>query len=65
MANNNSGGVSELTILQIVFIALKLVNVIQWKWRIVFLPYEIALSIIIIGALWAGLRYLFNSWFNG
>lgn len=46
MSNNNdgvnaAGGVGFIGLLQIVFIVLKLCNVITWKWWVVLLPIEI------------------------
>ena len=61
MANNysfNSGGI--FTILTIIFVVLKLTNVITWSWWLVFLPLIIGtclglfvLIIIAIVAVWA------------
>lgn len=59
---NVSGGISFTGVLQIVFIVLKLLNVITWSWWLVFLPTLIGLGSIIIAllllgiALWIDLR---------
>lgn len=62
---NNSRGVSVLTVLQIIFIVLKLTSVVHWRWLVVFLPYEIELVLVVITVLWYYLRELFDRWFNG
>ena len=52
--NNNksssagSGGTSIATILQVVFIVLKLVHVIDWSWWLVFIPTWISLAIALV-----------------
>lgn len=35
-------------VIQIVFIILKLVKVIDWSWRIVFIPFWIDLALAVI-----------------
>jgi hypothetical protein len=40
-----------LGILTIVFIVLKLINVITWSWRLVLLPGIIEIVLIIIGII--------------
>ena len=46
MSDKNSGGTSILSILQIIFIVLKLLKVITWSWWIVFVPTWIGLGIV-------------------
>ena len=46
--NVSSGGVGILGVLQIIFIVLKLVGVIHWRWVVVLLPFWIALGLIAI-----------------
>ena len=50
---NNSGGVSFLGLLGILFIALKLTGYIAWSWWLVllplYLPLVIAVSLFAIG----------------
>ena len=46
--DRNNTGVSFLGILQIVFIALKVTNVIDWSWWQVFIPLWINLSLAFI-----------------
>lgn len=60
MSNNNntstSGGISISVLLGIVFIVLKLCNVIEWSWWWVlapfWIPFAISIIIIIIGIIW-------------
>jgi len=60
MSNSaSSTGLSGNTLLQIVFITLKLCNVIHWSWWYVMLPTLIPLGIVIVfGALWIILEVL-------
>ena len=48
MNNRSSGGTGFLGILQIVFIVLKLCNVIHWSWARVLIPLWVDLGVIII-----------------
>lgn len=43
--SSSSGGTSILTVLQIIFIVLKLLKVITWSWWTVFIPTWIGLGI--------------------
>lgn len=57
-SNRNSMGV--LGVLQIVFIVLKLCNVLQWSWWMVFIPAYISAGltiILIVVAVIANWRY--------
>lgn len=45
---NTSGGIGFLGALQILFIALKLLNKITWSWWWVFSPTWISLLIVIL-----------------
>ena len=53
--NNNSGGISSISLLQIVFITLKLCNVITWSWLWVLSPFWIPLAILLFVMLVVGL----------
>lgn len=44
-SKSSSGGTSILTVLQIIFIVLKLLKVITWSWWKVFIPTWIALGL--------------------
>ena len=41
-------GVSTLGVLQIVFIVLKLCNLINWRWAVVLIPTWISLGLFVI-----------------
>lgn len=43
-----TGGVSTLGVVQIVFIILKLVGVINWSWWAVLIPLWITIAIIVL-----------------
>lgn len=45
-SNSASGGTSILSVLQIIFIVLKLLKVITWSWWTVFIPTWIGLGIV-------------------
>lgn len=46
--NGSSGGIGFVGLLQIVFIVLKLCNVIDWSWWWVLAPTWISISIAIL-----------------
>lgn len=46
--NNNSGGIGFCGLLTIVFIVLKLINVITWSWVWVLAPLWIPFSLLIL-----------------
>lgn len=49
----SSGGLGIGGVLQIIFIVLKLLNLIEWSWWTVFLPTFISLGITIIAlSIW-------------
>ena len=43
---SSSGGVGILGVLQIVFIVLKLTDLIDWRWSVVLIPLWIELGLI-------------------
>ena len=45
--NSSSGGIGILGVLQIVFIVLKCLNVIDWPWSKVLIPFWIWLGLFI------------------
>lgn len=47
--SNSSGGIGFMGLLQIVFIVLKLIYVIDWSWWWVLAPTWIPLAILLIG----------------
>ena len=54
---NNPG---ILTILQVVFIVLKLTNLIDWSWWMVWIPTFISLGISVIAILFILILFLKN-----
>lgn len=48
MSNNSSGGVGFVSLLQVLFIGLKLGNVIAWSWFWVLAPIWITLAIVLL-----------------
>ena len=49
MSSENYGsGIGFLGVLQIIFIVLKLCNVLQWSWWMVFIPAYISAGLTII-----------------
>lgn len=55
-----SGGMSFWSVLQLIFIVLKLCNVITWSWWVVFTPLWISLGIGLVVAiffLWLRKKY--------
>lgn len=55
-----SSGCSILGVVQIVFIILKLVGVIEWSWPIVLIPLWISLGCLLVGfiVLFAAAMYM-------
>lgn len=47
-SENNGSGIGFLGVLQIVFIVLKLCNVLQWSWWMVFIPAYISAGLTLI-----------------
>ena len=47
-SENNGSSIGVLGVLQIVFIVLKLCNVLQWSWWMVFIPAYISAGLTII-----------------
>jgi len=46
--SNSSGGIGVTGVLQIVFIVLKLTNVIDWSWWAVLLPTWFAIFVFLL-----------------
>ena len=44
----SGGGITFVSLLQLVFIVLKLCNIITWKWVFVLMPLIVATGITII-----------------
>ena len=47
-SESNGSGIGFLGVLQIIFIVLKLCNVLQWSWWMVFIPAYISAGLTII-----------------
>ena len=47
-SENNGSDTGVLGVLQIIFIVLKLCNVLQWSWWMVFIPAYISAGLTII-----------------
>ena len=46
--NNSSSGLGILGVIQIVFIVLKLLDIISWSWPVVLIPLFIDLALIVV-----------------
>lgn len=52
MSGNNSGGIGVMSMLGVVFVALKLMGHIDWSWWYVTLPFWIGFVIVgVIGVV--------------
>lgn len=51
---SSGGGLGLLSVLQIIFIVLKCVGVIDWSWWTVFIPLwiDLAMTVILLFVLW-------------
>jgi hypothetical protein len=49
--NHASGGIGVLGVLQIIFIVLKCLNLIDWTWVQVFIPTFISLGLFLVVAI--------------
>lgn len=49
--NVKNGGIGFLGVLQILFIALKLLGIINWSWWLVLLPLLISVGISLIAII--------------
>jgi hypothetical protein len=56
MSSGNSG-MGTLNVLQIIFIVLKLLKVINWSWWLIFIPTYISVGMFILVML---IAYLFS-----
>ncbi|MGN1218117.1 MAG: hypothetical protein ACI4TD_09075 [Phocaeicola sp.] len=55
-SRSNGSGIGVLGVLQIIFIVLKLCDVLQWSWWMVFIPAYISAGLtvilIVIAIIW-------------
>lgn len=57
----SSGGVGLMTVLQVVFLVLKLCNVIKWSWVWVLSPTWIALGVsLVLFLVWLIIKLILN-----
>ena len=49
---SNNGGIGLLGVLQIIFIVLKLCNLISWSWWLVLIPTWISLGLCVLVLLY-------------
>jgi hypothetical protein len=64
-SSNNSGGTGGVclpTVIQIVFIILKMLGLINWRWGIVLIPFWIELGVVALLALLWLFVVLFRKW---
>lgn len=55
---NTGGGIGFFGLLQIIFILLKVFNVITWSWWIVLLPTLISVGFIVLGLIFLLIYYI-------
>lgn len=55
--NGASGGMGLLGVLQVIFIVLKLFNLIAWSWATVLIPLWIELGLITIAIVYLLICY--------
>ena len=46
-----SGNMGILSILQIIFLVLKLTNLVAWSWAVVLIPFWIGLVTFVLGVI--------------
>ena len=49
--SSSSGGMGILGVLQIIFIVLKCLNLIDWSWKVVFIPTWISLGLLVLALI--------------
>ena len=47
-SNSSSNGMGLLSVLQVIFLVLKLTGLINWSWPIVLIPLWISLGILVV-----------------
>lgn len=62
--NSRSGGLSFCSVLTIVFIVLKLCDVIHWSWIWVLSPSWIPLILVILFLLYIKVQEKGDDWFD-
>ena len=59
-SNNTSRGMSMLGVLQVIFIVLKVLNLITWSWWAVLIPLWIELGLIAIAIVYLLIVHRFD-----
>ena len=49
--NTSSGGMSMMSVLQLIFIVIKLIGAVDWSWGTVFIPTWISLGLVVLVAI--------------
>ena len=60
--NGSSGGIGISTVVQIVFIILKLIGTIDWPWGVVLIPLWIDLGILVLACMLWLMVIAFRAW---
>ena len=61
-SNVSSSGIGFFGLLQIAFIVLKVTNLINWSWWMVFIPTFISVGIILIGLIVIVIACVIENW---
>ena len=56
--DSKSSGIGTVSVIQVVFIILKLTGLVAWKWRYVLLPIEVEICLWILILIWIFIKYL-------
>ncbi len=56
--DSKSSGIGIVSVIQIIFIILKLTGLIDWKWRYVLLPIEVEICLWVLILIWLFIKYL-------
>ena len=56
--DRRSGGIDFFGLLQVAFIIMKVAGIIEWSWWLVFIPFWIALGLVILGIILGALSDL-------
>ena len=62
MAEKSNSGIGVLGVLQIVFIVLKLLNLISWNWLVVFIPLWISLAFFVLAVIFLLICEVIDGW---
>ena len=48
-SSSSSAGIGVLGLLQVAFIVLKVIGIIEWPWWKVFIPMYISIALVVVG----------------